>query len=118
VAFQGFKELLKQALNVFCQIVPGFLIWDREVVGSNPLALIFHINHLRVFRDACFSSAATDAARLNVDSIVFFASSLKMSLFTTRVMGGAGGKNFARLACHTTLSYCGVAHINFPDDLQ
>jgi hypothetical protein len=84
VAFQGFKELLKQALNVFCQIVPGFLIWDREVVGSNPLALIFHINHLRVFRDACFSSAATDAARLNVDSIVFFASSLKMSLFTTR----------------------------------
>jgi hypothetical protein len=30
------------------------MIWDREVGGSNPLALIFCINHLRVSHDARF----------------------------------------------------------------
>jgi pyruvate dehydrogenase (quinone)/pyruvate oxidase len=41
-----------------------------------------------------------------------------VSVYTTRVMGPSHVENVADLACRTALSYKGVAHINFPVDLQ
>jgi pyruvate dehydrogenase (quinone)/pyruvate oxidase len=41
-----------------------------------------------------------------------------VSVYTTRVMGPAHVENVANLACRTALAYKGVAHINFPVDLQ
>src|SRR5581483_10354395 len=41
-----------------------------------------------------------------------------VSVYNTRVMGPAHVENAADLACRTAFSYRGVAHINFPTDLQ
>jgi pyruvate dehydrogenase (quinone) len=41
-----------------------------------------------------------------------------VSVYTSRVMGAAHVENVATLACRTALAYRGVAHINFPVDLQ
>jgi pyruvate dehydrogenase (quinone)/pyruvate oxidase len=41
-----------------------------------------------------------------------------VAVYTTRVMGPSHVENVADLACRTALSYKGVAHINFPVDLQ
>src|SRR6266540_929619 len=40
---------------------------DREVVGSNPIAPTFRINHLRASRDAHFAFAVTFAATLGLE---------------------------------------------------
>ncbi|MEA2691511.1 MAG: hypothetical protein QOJ16_898 [Acidobacteriota bacterium] len=41
-----------------------------------------------------------------------------VSIYNTRVMSAAHVENVANLACRAALSYRGVAHINFPVDLQ
>ena len=41
-----------------------------------------------------------------------------VAVYNTRVMGPAHVANVAALACRSALSYRGVAHINFPVDLQ
>jgi pyruvate dehydrogenase (quinone) len=41
-----------------------------------------------------------------------------LTVYNTRVMGPSHVENIADLACRTALSYRGVAHINFPVDLQ
>jgi pyruvate dehydrogenase (quinone) len=41
-----------------------------------------------------------------------------VSVYNTRIMGPAHVENVAHLACRTALAYKGVAHINFPVDLQ
>src|ERR1700682_4839632 len=41
-----------------------------------------------------------------------------VTVFNQRVMGASHVENLADLACRTALSYRGVAHINFPLDLQ
>jgi len=40
---------------------------DREVVGSNPIAPTFRINHLRASLDARFAFAVTFAATLGFE---------------------------------------------------
>jgi len=41
-----------------------------------------------------------------------------VAVYNTRVMGASHVENVTDLACRTALSYRGVAHINFPVDLQ
>jgi pyruvate dehydrogenase (quinone) len=41
-----------------------------------------------------------------------------VAVYNTRVMGPSHVENVTHLACRTALSYRGVAHINFPVDLQ
>jgi pyruvate dehydrogenase (quinone) len=41
-----------------------------------------------------------------------------VAVYNTRIMGVSHVENVADLACRTALSYRGVAHINFPVDLQ
>jgi pyruvate dehydrogenase (quinone) len=41
-----------------------------------------------------------------------------VAVYTTRIMGPSHVENVADLACRTALSERGVAHINFPVDLQ
>lgn len=41
-----------------------------------------------------------------------------VSVYNARIMGPAHVENVAHLACRTALAYKGVAHINFPVDLQ
>jgi pyruvate dehydrogenase (quinone)/pyruvate oxidase len=41
-----------------------------------------------------------------------------VSVYNTRIMGPAHVENVTHLACRTALAYRGVAHINFPVDLQ
>jgi pyruvate dehydrogenase (quinone)/pyruvate oxidase len=41
-----------------------------------------------------------------------------VAVYTTRVMSASHVENVADLACRTALAYRGVAHVNFPVDLQ
>lgn len=41
-----------------------------------------------------------------------------VAVYTTRIMGPAHVRNVATLACRTALNYRGVAHLNFPTDIQ
>jgi pyruvate dehydrogenase (quinone)/pyruvate oxidase len=41
-----------------------------------------------------------------------------VSVYNTRIMGPAHVENVTHLACRTALAYKGVAHINFPVDIQ
>src|SRR6202011_4837801 len=41
-----------------------------------------------------------------------------VTVYNTRVMGPAHVTNVANLACRTALYYRGVAHLNFPTDIQ
>src|SRR5712691_8844584 len=43
---------------------------------------------------------------------------MDVSVYNARVMGAAHVENVTHLACRTALAYKGVAHINFPVDLQ
>ncbi|MDQ6892305.1 MAG: thiamine pyrophosphate-binding protein [Acidobacteriota bacterium] len=43
---------------------------------------------------------------------------MDVSVYNTRVMGPAHVANVTHLACRTALAYKGVAHINFPVDIQ
>src|SRR5262245_47704768 len=78
---------------------------DREVVGSNPIAPTFRINHLRASRDARFAFAVTFAATLGLEELRARSGAIKaMAAFDWRPIsavdrrgpGDARGKARAR----------------------
>jgi pyruvate dehydrogenase (quinone) len=80
-------------------------LYDAKLDGQPVLAITGH--H---FHDLIDTHAQQD---VNLDRI--FAD---VAIYNTRVMGATHVQNVADLACRTALTYRGVAHINFPVDLQ
>jgi pyruvate dehydrogenase (quinone) len=80
-------------------------LYDAKLDGQPVLAITGH--H---FHDLIDTHAQQD---VNLDRL--FAD---VAVYNTRVMGPAHVQNVADLACRTALAYRGVAHINFPVDLQ
>jgi pyruvate dehydrogenase (quinone)/pyruvate oxidase len=80
-------------------------LYDAKLDGQPVLAITGH--H---FHDLIDTHAQQD---VNLDRL--FAD---VAVYNTRVMGAAHVQNVADLACRTAISYRGVAHINFPVDLQ
>jgi pyruvate dehydrogenase (quinone) len=80
-------------------------LYDAKLDGQPVLAITGH--H---FHDLIDTHAQQD---VNLDRL--FAD---VSVYNTRVMGAAHVQNVADLACRTAIAYRGVAHINFPVDLQ
>ena len=80
-------------------------LYDAKLDGQPVLAITGH--H---FHDLIDTHAQQD---VNLDRV--FAD---VALYNTRIMGAAHVQNVADLACRTALAYRGVAHINFPVDLQ
>jgi pyruvate dehydrogenase (quinone)/pyruvate oxidase len=80
-------------------------LYDAKLDGQPVLALTGH--H---FHDLIDTHAQQD---VNLDRV--FAD---VAVYNTRVMGASHVQNVADLACRTALTYRGVAHINFPVDLQ
>jgi pyruvate dehydrogenase (quinone) len=80
-------------------------LYDAKLDGQPVLAITGH--H---FHDLIDTHAQQD-----VDLDRVFAD---VTVYTTRIMGPAHVENAADLACRTALAYKGVAHINFPVDLQ
>jgi len=80
-------------------------LYDAKLDGQPVLAITGHHYH-----DLIDTHAQQDVAldRLFMD----------VAVYSTRVMGVAHVENVANLACRTALSRRGVAHINFPVDLQ
>ena len=80
-------------------------LYDAKLDGQPVLAITGH--H---FHDLIDTHAQQDVSldRLFMD----------VAVYNTRVMGSAHVENVADLACRTALAYRGVAHINFPVDLQ
>jgi pyruvate dehydrogenase (quinone) len=80
-------------------------LYDAKLDGQPVLAVTGHHYH-----DLIDTYAQQD---VNLDRL--FAD---VAVYNTRVMGPAHVENVVDLACRTSLSYRGVAHINFPVDLQ
>ena len=80
-------------------------LYDAKLDGQPVLAITGHHYH-----DLIDTHAQQD---VNLDRL--FAD---VSVYNTRVMGPAHVENVVDLACRTALGYRGVAHINFPVDLQ
>ena len=80
-------------------------LYDAKLDGQPVLAITGH--H---FHDLIDTHAQQDVSLDRVFADV--------AVYNTRVMGTAHVKNVADLACRTALTYRGVAHINFPVDLQ
>ncbi len=80
-------------------------LYDAKMDGQPVLAITGH--H---FHDLIDTHAQQD-----VDLDRVFAD---VAVYSTRIMGPAHVENVAHLACRTALAYRGVAHINFPVDLQ
>lgn len=80
-------------------------LYDAKLDGQPVLAITGH--H---FHDLIDTHAQQD---VNLDRL--FAD---VAVYNTRIMGVGHVQNVADLACRTALSYHGVAHINFPVDLQ
>lgn len=80
-------------------------LYDAKMDGQPVLAITGH--H---FHDLIDTHAQQDVDLDRVFSDV--------AVYNTRVMGPAHVENVAHLACRTALSQRGVAHINFPTDLQ
>src|SRR5579859_3924693 len=80
-------------------------LYDAKLDGQPVLAITGHHYHDLIDTHA---QQDVDLDRLFMD----------VSVYTTRVMGPAHVENVAHLACRTALSRRGVAHINFPVDLQ
>jgi pyruvate dehydrogenase (quinone)/pyruvate oxidase len=80
-------------------------LYDAKLDGQPVLAITGHHYH-----DLIDTHAQQD---VNLDRL--FAD---VAAYNTRVMGPAHVENVADLACRTALGYRGVAHINFPLDLQ
>jgi pyruvate dehydrogenase (quinone) len=80
-------------------------LYDAKLDGQPVLAITGHHYH-----DLIDTHAQQDVSldRLFAD----------VAVYNTRVMGASHVENIADLACRTALSYRGVAHINFPVDLQ
>ena len=80
-------------------------LYDAKLDGQPVLAITGHHYH-----DLIDTHAQQD---VNLDRL--FAD---VAVYNTRVMGAAHVENVVDLACRTALGYRGVAHINFPVDLQ
>jgi len=80
-------------------------LYDAKLDGQPVLAITGH--H---FHDLIDTHAQQD---VNLDRL--FAD---VAVYNTRVMGAGHVQNVVDLACRSALSYRGVAHINFPVDLQ
>jgi len=80
-------------------------LYDAKLDGQPVLAVTGHHYH-----DLIDTHAQQD---VNLDRL--FAD---VTVYNTRVMGPAHVENVVDLACRTALGYRGVAHINFPVDLQ
>jgi pyruvate dehydrogenase (quinone)/pyruvate oxidase len=80
-------------------------LYDAKLDGQPVLAITGHHYH-----DLIDTHAQQD-----VDLDRVFAD---VALYSTRIMGPSHVEQVANLACRTALSYRGVAHINFPVDLQ
>jgi pyruvate dehydrogenase (quinone) len=80
-------------------------LYDAKLDGQPVLAITGHHYH-----DLIDTHAQQD---VNLDRL--FAD---VAVYNTRVMGPAHVENVTDLACRTALAYRGVAHINFPLDLQ
>src|ERR687884_1717055 len=80
-------------------------LYDAKMDGQPVLAITGH--H---FHDLIDTHQQQD---VDLDRIF-----MDVAVYTTRVMGPAHVENVAHLACRMALAYCGVAHINFPVDLQ
>jgi pyruvate dehydrogenase (quinone) len=80
-------------------------LYDAKVDGQPVLAITGHHFHDLIDthqqQDISLDRTFTDVA-----------------VYNTRIMGPTHVQNVADLACRTALSYRGVAHINFPVDLQ
>ncbi len=80
-------------------------LYDAKMDGQPVLAITGHHYH-----DLIDTFAQQD---VNLDRVF-----MDVALYSTRVMGAPHVENVAHLACRTALSRRGVAHINFPVDLQ
>jgi len=80
-------------------------LYDAKMDGQPVLAITGHHYHDLI---DTFAQQDVDLDRVFED----------VSLYNTRVMGASHVENVTHLACRTALSYRGVAHINFPVDLQ
>jgi pyruvate dehydrogenase (quinone)/pyruvate oxidase len=80
-------------------------LYDAKMDGQPVLAITGHHYHDLIDTHA---QQDVDLDRLFMD----------VAVYNTRVMGPSHVEQVANLACRTALSYRGVAHINFPVDLQ
>jgi pyruvate dehydrogenase (quinone) len=80
-------------------------LYDAKLDGQPVLAITGHHYH-----DLIDTHAQQD---VDLDRVFE-----DVAVYNTRVMGAAHIENIAHVACRTALSYRGVAHINFPVDLQ
>jgi pyruvate dehydrogenase (quinone) len=80
-------------------------LYDAKLDGQPVLAITGH-----AFHDLIDTHQQQD-----VDLDRVFAD---VAVYSTRIMGAAHVENAANLACRTALAYRGVAHLNFPVDLQ
>jgi pyruvate dehydrogenase (quinone) len=80
-------------------------LYDAKMDGAPVLAITGHHYH-----DLIDTHAQQD---VDLDRVF-----MDVALYSTRVMGPEHVSNVANIACRTALSRRGVAHINFPVDLQ
>ncbi|HEX2228457.1 MAG TPA: thiamine pyrophosphate-dependent enzyme [Candidatus Binatia bacterium] len=80
-------------------------LYDAKLDGQPVLAITGHHYH-----DLIDTHAQQD---VNLDRVF-----MDVAVYNTRIMGAAHVEQVANLACRTALAYRGVAHINFPVDLQ
>jgi len=80
-------------------------LYDAKLDGQPVLAITGHHYH-----DLIDTHAQQD---VDLDRVF-----MDVSVYNTRIMGPAHVEQVTHLACRTALSYRGVAHINFPVDLQ
>jgi pyruvate dehydrogenase (quinone) len=80
-------------------------LYDAKLDGQPVLAITGHHYH-----DLIDTHAQQD---VDLDRVF-----QDVSVYSSRIMGAAHVENVSALACRTALAYRGVAHINFPVDLQ
>ena len=80
-------------------------LYDAKMDGQPVLAITGHHYH-----DLIGTHAQQD---VDLDRVF-----MDVAVYNTRVMGPSHVEQVTHLACRTALSYRGVAHINFPVDLQ
>jgi pyruvate dehydrogenase (quinone) len=80
-------------------------LYDAKLDGQPVLAITGHHYH-----DLIDTHAQQD---VDLDRVF-----IDVAVYNARVMGPSHVEQVANLACRTALSYRGVAHINFPVDLQ
>src|SRR4026207_240799 len=77
---------------------------------------------LNLMANLCWRSPAiitmTSSARHAQQDVDLDKLFMDVAVYNTRIMGLAHVESVTHLACRTALSYRGVAHINFPTDIQ